>query len=181
VHLVQEQHVGVALRGDGEPEARAHALRVGRHRQVEGGPEAAQLAHVLNGLPRRAHRHAAQHREQLGVLAAAQLAEQPRVGREQRADPAVDRHSALVGDHDPAEEPEQRRLAGPGRPDERDALARVDAQIDAAKAPGRQPRAAQAREHRRQRAALTVEQEPDPGTAHVDRGRAHSISMIFAI
>ena len=35
-HLVDQQHVGVGVDDEGEPEAQAHARRVGRQRPVEG-------------------------------------------------------------------------------------------------------------------------------------------------
>ena len=74
-------------------------------------------------------------------------------------------HVALVGGQHAGEHPQQRRLARPGRADERDARPGLESQVDAAQAPGRVADPAHVPRTRRHHAAAAVEVEAHPDVA----------------
>jgi hypothetical protein len=125
-----------------------------------------RASHLASGQP-------ADDAEEHRVLPPGQLAREARVDRQQRGDVAAHVDAPFVRSKDPGDAAKERRLARAARADERDPFAGADGEGDVAEAPRLLAAPAQARELRRDDAALAVELEPDAEPVHCDR-RGHT-------
>ena len=125
-YLVQEQHIGLDVRGDREAEAHVHAGGVRAHRQVdeplqfgEGDDLVHQLADPGPGEP-------VDRTVQIDVLTSREVLVEPGAELEQRADPPADRDPPRRRLEDPGHQLQQRRLARAVSTDEPERVARLD-------------------------------------------------------
>ena len=111
-HFVDEQHVGLEVRRDGEPEARVHAARIALDRRVDEIADPRELDDLVElagdlGLP-----HAHDRALQEDVLAAGEIGMEAGGDFNQRADAAADFDVAFGRPQDVREQLERRGLAG---------------------------------------------------------------------
>ena len=116
--LVEEQHVGVDVRGDREAEPHVHPRRVGANRQVDVVADAGELDDLVHPLADLGAGQAVQRAVQEDVLAAGELRVEPGAELEQRRDAPADLDAADAGLDDPADQLQERRLAGAVSPDQ---------------------------------------------------------------
>jgi hypothetical protein len=135
--LVDEQHLGLEVRGDGEREAEVHAGRVVLHRRVGElrhlgeGEDLVELARDVGAL------HAEDRAAQEDVLAAGELAVEPGADLEQRADAPAHLGEPLRGPRDAREDLQQRALARAVAADHAEHFARRDLERHVAQGPER--------------------------------------------
>ena len=89
-HLVDEQHVGIDVDRDGEPEPHVHAGRVGLHRRVDELLQLGELDDLVEALLDLALGEAEHDAVDEDVLAAGDLRVEPGAELDQRRDAAVD-------------------------------------------------------------------------------------------
>ena len=111
-HLVEQEDVRVDRRRDREPEARAHARRVGLDRRIDELAEVRVLDDRRQELADEPVVEAHERAGEQDVLAPAQVLVEPRAERQQARDVAVDLDRALRRQDDPGQDLEERRLAG---------------------------------------------------------------------
>ena len=131
-HLVDEQHVGVEVRGDGEPEPQEHPGRVRLDRHVHEGPQLREADDPVHPLGDLGARQAVERPVELDVLAAGEVAREAGAELEQRDDAPAHLDPARVRRDDPGQHPQGGGLAGPVAPDQPHGLARSHAQRDVA-------------------------------------------------
>ena len=88
-HLVEQQHVGLDVRGDREAEAHVHARRVGAHRQVDELLELGERDDLVHHLAHPRARQAVDRAVQVDVLAPAEVRVEAGAELEQRRDAAA--------------------------------------------------------------------------------------------
>ena len=131
-HLVDEQHVGVEVRGDREAQAQEHARRVRRHRRVDEVAELGERDDRVQALLDLLLDEAVQRAVEEDVLAPGEVAPEAGAELELRDDLAAAGDAAGVQRHDPRQHAQRRGLARAVAPDHADGLARLDAQRDVA-------------------------------------------------
>ena len=131
-HLVEQQDVGLDVRGDREAEAHVHPRRVRAHRQVDEVLEPGEGDDLVELLADRRAAEAVDRAVEVDVLAAGQVGMEARAELEQRADPPADGDAAGRRLDDSREQAQQRRLAGPVAADEADRAAGLDRERDVA-------------------------------------------------
>ena len=124
-HLVDRDHLGLEMRGDGEPEAGEHSGRVALDRRVEGGTDVGELDYVVEASERLAAAHPEDRRAEVDVLAPGHVEMEAGAELDQRGHPAPDRQPPRGGSGHTRHQLEQRGLAGPVRPDDAERLPRV--------------------------------------------------------
>ena len=125
-HLVDDQHLRVEVRRDGECEPHVHPARVPLDRRVDELPDPAELDDVVELRVDLAPLHAEDRAVQVRVLAARQLGMEARADLEDAPDATADHRAALGRRRDPGQQLEERRLAGAVLADEADDLALLD-------------------------------------------------------
>src|SRR5215217_8415271 len=161
VHLVENQDLWVRFLRHRESEASLHALRVRQHRPFERVAERAARLDAGQGAPSGSARKAAEDAEEQRILAAGEQCQQARVDRQQRSDAPVHLDTPAVRCEDAREDPQQRRLAGAARPDQRRSDAALDGERYVAQPPRREACAAHACLPRRDDSKIPVEEELD--------------------
>ena len=134
-HLVEQQHVGLDVRGDREAETHVHPRRVRPHGQVDEVLEPGERDDLVQLLADRRAAEAVDRAVEVDVLAPRHVGVEARAELEQRADASADRHRAGRRLDDSGEQPQQRRLAGAVAADEADRSARLDGEGDVAQRP----------------------------------------------
>ena len=87
--LVDQEHVGLQVGGDGEAEPQVHARRVALHRRVHEPLEPGEGDDLVEPLADLASGHPEDRPVEVGVLEAGQLAVEPGADLEQRTDPTT--------------------------------------------------------------------------------------------
>ena len=148
-HLVEQQHVGLDVRGDGEAEPHVHPRRVGAHGQVDELLELRERDDLVHRLAHARAREAVDRAVQVDVLAPGEVGVEAGAELEQRRDAAAGLDAAARRLDDLRDEPQQRRLARAVTADEPDRLAGLGARPRRRAAPApRAPDAAGADERR---------------------------------
>jgi hypothetical protein len=83
VHLIEQQNLRICLLRDGESESRAHALRIGGDRLIEGVTKLATVPDRIESPARRSTRQPAERAEEHCVLPSGEQVKQPSVDRQQ--------------------------------------------------------------------------------------------------
>ena len=131
-HLVEQQHIGLDVRRDGEAEPHVHPRRVGAHGQVDELLELRERDDLVHRLAHAGAREAVDRAVQVDVLAPGEVGVEAGAELEQRRDAAAGLDAAARRLDDPRDEPQQRRLARAVAPDEPDRLAGLDDDRDVA-------------------------------------------------
>ena len=125
-HLVEQQHVGLDVRGDREAEPHEHAGRVGAHREVDELLELGERDDLVHHLADACARQAVDRPVEVDVLASAEIGVEAGAELEQRCDAPTCLDPARRRLDDPRDDTQQRRLAGAVAADEPDGIARLD-------------------------------------------------------
>ena len=96
-HLVEQQHVGANVRGDGEPQTHVHPRRVRTHRQVDELLELGERDDLVHRLADRRPRQAVDRAVQIDVLTAGEIRVEPGPELEQRRNAAAGLDPPAVG------------------------------------------------------------------------------------
>src|SRR5581483_5432797 len=108
--LVEQEDVGLDVRGDREAEPHVHPRGVRAHRQVDEALELGERDDLVHRLAHGAARQTVDRAVQVDVLAAAEVRMEPRAGLEQRRDAAAGLEPSRARLDDPRDEPQQRGL-----------------------------------------------------------------------
>ena len=177
--LVDQQHVGVEVRHDREPEPQVHPRAVGLDRHVDELAELRELDDALDPRLDLLAREPVQRAVQVDVLAAREVGAEAGAELEQRYDPPAAVGAPGVERHDPSEAAEQRRLARAVASHHPHRLARGDPQVDLAQRVHLRPRCPRpAHEQLLERAAALVRERERARRAleHDLAVRAHRIT-----
>ncbi len=136
-HLVDEQHVGVDVRGHGEAEAGVHAAGVLLHGRVDVGAELGEVDDLLEARAHLGARQAKDHPVEQDVLATGQLAMEAGAEVDQRGNAAVGGDRAAGRPGDARQQLERGRLPGAIGADQADGFAVTDGEADVAERPER--------------------------------------------
>ena len=131
-HLVEQEHVRLDVRGDGEAEPHEHPRRVRPHRQVDELLELRERDDLVHQLAHACAREAVDRAVQVDVLAAGEVGVEAGAELEQRRDAAARLDAPAGRLDDPRDEAQQRRLAGAVAADEADGVARLGRERDVA-------------------------------------------------
>ncbi len=134
-HLVDEQDLGLEMRGHREGQPRVHAHGVALHRRVDELLHAREVDDLVEARLHFPARHAEDRAVQEDVLAPGQLLVEAGADLEQASDAAVQLDPAKGRLEDARQDLEQRRLAGAVVADDADDLAALDLEIDVAQRP----------------------------------------------
>src|ERR687892_191156 len=137
---------------------------------LEGVPELASFLDRIPGPARCAVGQTTKDAEQCRVLAPGQEREQPRVHGEERGNSPTDADTALIGEVDAREEPQDGRLPRAAGPDQRDAVPAGRREAHVANAPRTQSVTAQTRSDRRHDLTVPVEVITHACTVEADHG-----------
>ena len=129
-HLVDEQHVRVAVRRDGESEPHGHAGGVRLDGSIEKLLDARKPHDIVEPSRDLLLRQPEQQARDLDVFPARDLRVEPGAELEQRGEPSPHRDGAARGPHDVCEQLKQRRLAGAVRADDPDRFTGSDREGD---------------------------------------------------
>ena len=129
-HLVDEKHVGVARRRDGEAQPHGHARRVRLDGRVEELLDARKAHDLIEARGDLLARQSQQQPRDLDVLAPRDLGMESGAQLEQRGEPSPHLDGAPRRADDPRQELQQRRLAGAVGADDPERLARGDLEGD---------------------------------------------------
>ena len=148
--LVHEQDLGVVAQGPGDGDALAHAAGELTRERLLKALQADELAQLVGAPPALGLVDLAQQQRQADVLLdrvpgeeVGVLEDEPELAQRvvvavvavpERA--AADRHLAVAGLRQAREDPQQRRLAAPRLPEQRDELLLADAEVDAGQREG---------------------------------------------
>ena len=124
--LVEQEDVGVEMRGDREAEPHVHPRGVGAHGPVDRLLELGEGDDLVEALADLSPLEPVDGAVEEDVLAAAEVGMEAGAELEQRADPAADVDPSRRRLDDPGDQPQQRRLAGAVAADEPDRLPRLD-------------------------------------------------------
>src|SRR5262249_42166070 len=136
-HLVDNHHFGFEMRSDREGEPDVHAARIAFHRGVDELLDAGELDNRVVGAVDLGAPHAEDRPVEVNVLAAGQLRMKAGTDFEQAAYSAADLSTSFGRRRDPAEDLQQRRLAGAVRTDHADHLALPSLEGDVLQRPDR--------------------------------------------
>ena len=109
--LVEQEHVGIEVRRDGEPEAHEHPRRVGAHGDVDEVLELRERDDLVEALADVRALQPEDRAVEEDVLASGEVGMEAGAELEQRADPAADVDAALGRLDDPGDDAQQRALA----------------------------------------------------------------------
>ena len=122
-HLVDEQNLGLEMRGDRERESHVHAARVALDRGVEEALDLGERDDLVESALDLGAPHAEDRAVEVDVLAAGELGVKAGADLEQRADTARETARPSVGSVIRDEDLQQRALAGAVAADDADHLA----------------------------------------------------------
>ena len=125
-HLVEQEHVRLDVRSDGETESHVHPRRIGPHRQVDEPLELGERDDLVHQLANACAREPVDRPVQEDVLAPGEIGMETRAELEQRRDAPRRLDASRRRLDDPRDETQERRLARAVAADEPDGVARLD-------------------------------------------------------
>src|SRR5262252_1514625 len=125
-YFVDQQDVGIEMRGDGKAEPRVHPRRVALHRRVDELVDPRELHDRVELARDLGAGHAHDRALQVDVLAAGEIGVKAGGDLDQRADAPVDRHLAARRPENLRQQLQDRRLAGTIRSDDAERLTGPD-------------------------------------------------------
>ena len=131
-HLVEEQHVGVNVDGDGECEPPRHAARVVLQLLVDEPLELGEREHLLEPRLRLTRCQPEQHSALDGVLPGRELGVEPDAEVDEGGEAAFDGDGPRIGDIDPGDAAEEGALAASVAADDPEELAAPHFEVDVA-------------------------------------------------
>ena len=134
-HLVEQQDLRIEVRRDREREPDLHSRRVALDRDVDEVADPGELDDLVELPLRLGARHAEDRPVEKDVVATAELRMEAGSHLEQTADPSVDLGASGARLGDPAQDRQQRRLAGAVGADHAQHLATLNVERDAPQRP----------------------------------------------
>ena len=129
-HLVDDQDIGLGMGADRERQPRIHAARIELHRPVEELADAGEVGNRVQTIDDELPPHAENRAADQHVFAAGELRIEAGAERQHRRDAPARLDRAVGRLRDPADELQQRGLAGAVAADDAEALALGDFEID---------------------------------------------------